>query len=250
MFGKDKNVKVPTGIEGLDKALEGGIPESNIVLLSGGCGTGKSTFCLQFLVNGALKYKEKGLYISTEQNEDELSRAASQFGWDLEELEKKKMLKIVHFDVVEGDDFLGRIYDIASGFGPKRIAVDSLTTFTDSLLVSNKEDKPYTFAKIATTVSPVPTTERIVVKSALYHLIKKLKLFKATVLMTSELPEKSDFLSADELSEFICDGVLILKVMTVGDSVVRTLEIKKMRYCAILGGAKTFEFCPSGIILT
>ena len=64
--------KVKTGIEGLDKALNGGIPFGNIVLVSGGAGTGKSTLCLQYLVNGITKFNEKGLYISTEQAKPEL----------------------------------------------------------------------------------------------------------------------------------------------------------------------------------
>ena len=75
--------RVKTGIEGLDKALNGGIPKKNIVLVSGGAGTGKSTLCMQYLVNGC-KMGEKGLYISTEQNESELKKAASNFGWDLD----------------------------------------------------------------------------------------------------------------------------------------------------------------------
>ena len=122
LLGKDKNAKVSTGIEGLDKALEGGIPESNIVLLSGGCGTGKSTFCLQYLVNGAIKHKEKGLYITTEQNKEEIYKAAAQFGWNLGDLEKKKLLKVAYFDVVtDGVDYLEKIYELGSEMGPKRI---------------------------------------------------------------------------------------------------------------------------------
>ena len=91
---------VKTGIEGLDKALNGGIPKKNIVLVSGGAGTGKSTLCMQFLVNGCTKYGEKGLYVSTEQNEGELKKAASNFGWDLDGLIKSRKLKIVYYYIL------------------------------------------------------------------------------------------------------------------------------------------------------
>lgn len=247
---EDKNEKVAFGIEGFDKALNGGIPKGNIVLLSGGCGTGKSTFCLQYLINGAIKYKEKGLYISTEQNKEELYKAASLFGWDLADLEKKNLLKVAYFDVVEGDGFLDKIYDIGSQFQPARIVVDSLTTFTDSILVSDENDKkPYTMAKIASTVSPMPKSERVIAKTALYHLLKKLKLFKATTIMTTELIEQAKALSADEVSEFICDGVVILEYLPVGKSVFRNMRIRKMRYTDHEKGALTYEITKDGITL-
>lgn len=240
------NSRVSTGIAGLDKVIGGGIPQKNVVLISGGCGTGKSTFCLQYLLDG-VKKKEKGLYISTEQTKEELFRAASLLGWNLEEYEKKKLLNILYFDVPNGADFLSKIYESASQFVPQRIAIDSLTTFTDSILISDDDNKPYTFTKIATTVSPVPMSEKIVVKRALYFLIRKLRLFNATVLLTSELPEKSDFLSADEVSEFICDGVIILRSLTVGETLSRNMEIKKMRYSSISAGTKSYELTSKGI---
>ena len=65
-------IRTKTGIQGLDKALMGGFPQGNTVLISGGAGTGKSTFCLQFLINGAALFGEKGLYVSTEQTREEL----------------------------------------------------------------------------------------------------------------------------------------------------------------------------------
>ena len=102
--------RVKTGIEGLDKALNGGIPTKNIVLISGGAGTGKSTLALQYLVNGA-KMGEKGLYISTEQTKLELYKTGASFGWNLEQLEKSNKVKIAYFDVVESDNFLEKIYE-------------------------------------------------------------------------------------------------------------------------------------------
>lgn len=47
--------RVKTGIFGLDEMMEGGIPRGNIILLSGTCGTGKSTFGMQYIYKGALR---------------------------------------------------------------------------------------------------------------------------------------------------------------------------------------------------
>lgn len=223
--------RTKTGIEGLDKALEGGIPFGNVVLLSGGAGTGKSTLCMQFLVNGAQKFGEKGLYISTEQEKSELIKAATQYGWDLEALEASGKLKIAYFDVVETDGFLEKLYELYTTFEPKRVVIDSLTTLTDSLLVSGiGEKEAFSMVQIAESVSPIPRTERIISKTLLYHLMKKLRLFDSTILLTSELLEGEKGLSADQISEFICDGVMILNYLGIvgGDS--RTIQIRKMRY--------------------
>ena len=48
--------------------------------------------------------------------------------------------------------------------------------------------------------------------------------------MSSELLEEAKGLSADEISEFICDGVVILHYLGVGSAEFRTLQIRKMRY--------------------
>lgn len=241
--------RTKTGIPGLDKALNGGIPQKNIVLVSGGAGTGKSTLCLQYLYNGAKQFNEKGLYISTEQTNKELYKTALSFGMDLEALEKQNMVKIVFFDVLETDHFLQKIYDLYMSFKPKRVVLDSLTTFTDNLIITSNEETAYSLIQVAESISPIPRTEKVMEKKLLYHLFKKLRLFDATMLLTSELLEESKGLSADEVSEFIADGIIILKSLTVGDTLSRTLEIKKMRYTNNEGGIKSYELKDKGISL-
>ena len=224
-------VRTKTGIQGLDKALGGGFPDGNIVLLSGGAGTGKSTLVMQFLLNGASLFGERGLYISTEQNREELHRAAEKFGWNLKELEDKNLIKILFFDISGGDDFLNRVDTIVGEFKPKRIIVDSMTTLTDALMISGiGEKEAFSMVQVAESVNPIPRTEQVMAKSILYRLIKELKKFKVTTLLTSELLEKYKGLSADGISEFICDGVIILYYLGIGASDSRTLQIRKLRY--------------------
>lgn len=224
-------LRTKTGIQGLDKALNGGFPQSNIVLISGGAGTGKSTLCLEFIVNGAKLFGEKGLYISTEQNQEEMERQASGFGWNLAELEKKGLFKFVFFDITGGDDFLKKVDAIVSSFQPKRIIVDSMTTLTDALMISGLGEKEsFSLVQVAESVSPIPRTEQIMAKTILYNLIKELRKYKVTTLLTSELFEDFNRLSADGISEFIADGVIVLYYLGAGAAVFRTLRVRKMRY--------------------
>ncbi len=243
--------RTKTGIEGLDKALNGGIPKNNVVLVSGGAGTGKSTFCLQYLVNGAKMYGEKGLYISTEQGKKELQKTAESFGWDLEQLELQNKLKILYFDVVESNNFLEKMYDAYTSFLPKRVVIDSLTTLSDHLLVSGMEERGgYSMVKVAETFSPIPKTEKMVSKELLYRLMKKLRLFDATILLTSELLEGQEGLSADQVSEFICDGVMVLTFSSIAGGSNRTLEIRKMRYTKFLEGINPMDMAKTGVTVT
>ena len=52
-----------TGIEPLDQKLGGGIPAGNSVLMVGSSGSGKTTFCMQFLANGA-RNGERGVFFT------------------------------------------------------------------------------------------------------------------------------------------------------------------------------------------
>jgi len=236
------------GIQGLDKALNGGIPEGNMVLVSGGAGTGKSTLCLQFLMNGANLFGEKGLYVSTEQSLAELRKQAASFNWDLDGLINKNMLKILYFDITKGDSFMKKLDETINSFKPKRIVIDSMTTLTDALLVSGiEEDSAFSMVQIAETVSPIPKTEQIIAKSILYRLILELKKHEVTTMLTSELFEGSDRLSADGISEFITDGVIVLNALAVGDQMNRTLQIRKMRYTPIEAGINSYSIMDKGI---
>jgi circadian clock protein KaiC len=241
-------VRTKTGIQGLDKALMGGIPEGNIVLISGGAGTGKSTLCMQFLINGAQLFGERGLYVTTEQTQSELRKAAEKFGWNLEDLENKNLIKIAYFDITAGNDFLAKVGALVQNFKPKRIVIDSMTTLTDSLLISGiGEKEAFSMVQIAESVNPIPRTEKVVAKSILYHLVKELKKYNVTTLLTSELLEEARGLSADEISEFITDGIIVLQALSVGGELNRTLQVRKMRYTAMDGGINSYGIGETGI---
>jgi len=241
-------IRTKTGIQEFDKDLGGGIPKGNIVLISGGAGTGKSTLCLQIAVNGATLFGEKALYVSTEQNRSEIYKQARGFGWNLEDLENKNLLKIIYFDITEGDSFLEKLETLLIEFKPTRLIIDSLITLTDSLLVSGiSEDKVFSMVQIAETVSPIPRTEKIVSKSILYHLFKVLRKYNITTLLTTELFEGTELLSADGVSEFIADGVILLHFLGVGGMESRSLQIRKMRYTPHAAGVVQYTFGRAGI---
>ncbi|MGD0328931.1 MAG: ATPase domain-containing protein [Nitrososphaeria archaeon] len=56
--------KIQTGLSELDNILGGGISKDFVTFITGGPGSGKTILSIQFLLNGATKYSDKGLIIT------------------------------------------------------------------------------------------------------------------------------------------------------------------------------------------
>ena len=136
--------RVITGIPGLDDILHGGIPKRNVVLLSGGPGTGKSIFGQQYLYNG-LRLGEPGVLVVLEEHPVQVRVSMSQFGWNVRPYEEKGMFAIVdaftagigeaakreRYVVRAPDDFQSLIDVLREAIrdvGAVRAVIDSVTT--------------------------------------------------------------------------------------------------------------------------
>lgn len=75
--------KIPTGVSGLDRVLEGGLPKEEIYLVQGDPGTGKTVFGLQFLLAGR-DLGETGLFFTLTQREGDLRDTAASHGWSMD----------------------------------------------------------------------------------------------------------------------------------------------------------------------
>lgn len=244
--------RVKTYVKGLDEILNGGIPKSSVVLISGGPGAGKTILCLQYLVNG-IKKGEKGLYITFEEDKNQIYDQAMEFGWDLKKLEKEKKIVIKNIQT----ETLGAMYEgmkkLIDDFKPKRLAVDSLSTFS---LYAHQIQK-------LTTLEKAPTEQRIffndkiinipvewdgvIIRRLVLDLVRELQINNITSLLTSEVEDDAKKYSKDGISEFVCDGVISLKKITIGSQAERTLQVAKMRRTSINSGIFSMNFTKSGI---
>ena len=214
--------RLPTGIKGLDKHMQGGWVKGSVNLVTGKTGTGKTAFCMSFLHEGALG-NEHGVYVTTEERvQDVKGDIKAMFGWDLDTLEKKGLLNFLSImptlptKVIGPDEvaqlvklYIFNIFDkiekAIMKAGAKRIVIDSVS------LVEMFIKDEY-FAKVA-----------------LMRLVDKLKGMDITALLTTTVPEVSEALSGKGIIEYIVDGIVKLDFIPVTEEFKRTLLIRKMR---------------------
>src|SRR5512143_1565989 len=141
--------KAPTGIQGLDEVTGGGLPEGRVTLVCGSAGCGKSLLAMEFLVHGAVRYGEPGVYMDFEETEKKLAANVASLGFDLPELTRRKKL-IVDYVSVERhqiqeageynlEGLFIRLSQAVKAVKAKRVVLDSIealfTGLTDSTLL-------------------------------------------------------------------------------------------------------------------
>jgi KaiC/GvpD/RAD55 family RecA-like ATPase len=77
-------MRVKTYIKGFDEKIEGGFPQPSSIMVFGPPGSGKTTFCNQFIYNG-LKIGEAALYITLSAPPTEIKDSMKKFGWKIED---------------------------------------------------------------------------------------------------------------------------------------------------------------------
>ncbi len=160
---QDQRRYLKTGIPGMDDLLGRGILKESIITLSGPTGCGKSTFAMQFLVEGALKFQEPGLYISLEDSKQALFLHMSGFNWELEKMESTKQLFFLDYPVYEVSQFLEKenaIGEIINTMGIERVVVDSIMPI--ALSFKNDDERKRGFMNLISNIRRWKTTTLIV----------------------------------------------------------------------------------------
>jgi len=86
--------KSPIGITGFDDITDGGLPKGRTTLVYGSAGSGKTLMAMEFLVKGAQKYDEPGVFIAFEETYDELTENFASLGFNLDDLVASKKLVV------------------------------------------------------------------------------------------------------------------------------------------------------------
>ena len=233
--------RTPTGIPGLDEMLGGGIPQGRVVLLVGAPGSGKTIFATQFLVNGINKYGENSAFVSLDESKQHYYSEMEKFGWDIAKLEREH--KFVFVDASPIRTIPGEVKIGKMTIGKKDFSLLSLIEGIKSG-VKAIEAKRVAIDPIASLIFQFP--EAIQRRNAVLDLVEALVETGGTCFLTTEL-RAPGLERAVQLEEYLAHGVIVLQTVQVGRSIVRSLQVEKMRETAIDMQPRPYKITSSGI---
>jgi circadian clock protein KaiC len=200
--------KIPVGIAELDEILGGGFPPRSLILLTGNAGSGKTILSVQFLHNGAVKYGEKGVYVSFAENREDFYRNMLSLGMDMRSLERKGLFTFMDMVTMRGEVALNiiteKIVEAVSELKAKRLVIDSLSALVQTMGIGET---------------------RVFLHTVLGRVTKSLGV---TTVALGEIPY-GEVKTGLGVEEFVADGVILLTHMDKTNSANRRLTIAKMR---------------------
>ncbi|QIP14270.1 KaiC family protein [Spirosoma aureum] len=205
--------KCPTGITGLDEITEGGIPEGRPTLICGSAGSGKTLFSIEFIVRGAMEYNEPGVFMAFEEKADELAINVASLGFDLDQLQKEKLIKLDHVRIERSEIEETGEYDLDGLFIRLGYAIDSIGA--KRVVLDTIENL---FAGL---------TNQGILRAELRRLFEWLKAKKVTTIITGEKGDGT--LTRHGLEEYVSDCVILLDHRISNQISTRLLRIVKYR---------------------
>jgi circadian clock protein KaiC len=207
--------KSSTGIQGLDELTGGGLPRGRPTLLCGSAGCGKTLMAMEFLIHGALRSGEPGVFVAFEETAADLTQNVASLGYDLDDLVARNLL-VLDFVYVErtaleqsGDyDLEGlfiRLGHAIDRIGAKRVVLDTIETLFLGL--------------------PNPA----ILRSELQRLFRWLKDKGLTTVITGERGNNPAALTRQGLEEYVSDCVIALDHRVNGMISSRRLRVVKYR---------------------
>jgi KaiC domain protein len=230
--------RVKTGIPGFDEILNGGIPRRNVVLLSGGPGTGKTIMSQQYLWNG-LQMGEPGIYVALEEHPVQVRINMAQFGWDVKPYERESVFAIV-------DAFTGGIGEAAKR---ERYVVRDPTD-VGLLIDVLKEAIRDTGAQrvVIDSVSTLYLTKPSVARSVVMMLKRVLSGLGTTSFLVSQVSVTERGFGGPGV-EHAADGIIRLDLDEIDGELKRSLIIWKMRGTRHSMRRHPFDITDKGIVI-
>ncbi len=205
--------KSPTGIKGFDEITGGGLPHGRSSLICGSAGCGKTVFGMEFLVRGALQYDEPGVFMSFEENEEDLIKNFSSLGFNLPTLIEQKNIAVDHVFIDRSEIEETGEYDLEGLFirlgmaidhvGARRVVLDTIESLFSGF------------------------TNEGILRSELLRLFRWLKDKGVTAVITAE--QGRGTFTRHGLEEYVADCVILLDHRIRDQIPTRRLRIVKYR---------------------
>ena len=224
-IGKVVIHRLQTGVPGLDEVLGGGIPEFSFNLIAGQPGSGKTTLAHQMMF--ALATPERPALYFTVLGEPPIKMLRYQQQFDFFSLDKvNRAIRFINLsEETAGGDLdkvMARILAEVQARNPGLVFIDSFR----AVVLAGQDGKPY-----------------VGVQKFVQDLGVLISSWQATTFLIGEY-----FSEHDPNPVFtVADGLIWLRQSVQGNSMVRKLEIMKMRGQPTLAGLHTFRITTTGM---
>ncbi len=230
--------RVKSGIPGLDEILNGGIPRRNIVLLSGGPGTGKSIMGQQFLYNGLLQ-GEPGILVALEEHPVQIRVNMAQFGWYVKDFEQKGLFAIV-------DAFTGGIGEAAKR---ERYVVRSVDDIGELIDVIRDAIRDLSAKRVVIdSVTTLYMTKPVIARNVVMQLKRVLSGLGCTSILVSQVSVTERGFGGPGV-EHAADGIIRLDLDEIRGELKRSIIVWKMRGTRHSMRRHPFEITNRGIVI-
>jgi len=227
--------RVKTGISGLDRLLGGGIVPGSNFIVKGTPGTGKTTLAMQYLVNGARKYNEPGIYLSTSQEIGNIADQFSMFDFKLDEL--------------AGDDeklLLSQFSEASfrkKGGGKKALQPKDLVEAVNFFLRGKTQYKRLVIDSVSTLVYNYSNPNEM-----RHELDRVFNFTKTQGLTTIYLTEDSNAANGFAFEDFLADGLIRMSDVEDRHKVLRRgMRVLKQRGSDIDRKLRQYQITKKGI---
>ena len=207
--------KSPTGIQGLDELTGGGVPLGRPTLVCGGAGCGKTLLSMEFLIHGALRFGEPGVFMAFEETVADLTQNVASLGFDLDDLVARRMLALDFVRVERSELAQSGEYDLEGLFIRLTHAIDSIGA------------KRVVLDTVESLFSGLPN--RAILRAELRRLFQWLKNKGVTTIITGERGNDPGAFTRQGLEEYVSDCVIVLDHRVIDMVSSRRLRVVKYR---------------------
>ena len=218
-----------SGVPGLDEMMGGGIPEGDVMMLTGPAGSGKTTFATQFVAQGLSQKESCVVAVFEEYPEAYLARAKTS-PIDFGKMIEADRLAVIYLRPLDlsVDEMLAEIFVEVRRLGATRVVIDSLSGFEIALA----------------------PTFRIDFRESLYRLVGALTATGVTIMMTAEVIDP--FAGAQFTSErvsFVTDDIVVQRYVEIEGHLRKVLAVVKMRGSDHATDFRAYSITATGAVM-
>src|SRR5581483_10589947 len=179
--------KLASGIETLDRLLEGGIERGTVTLLTGPSGVGKTTLGIQFMKEAAQRSERTAIY-AFDETRDTMMRRAEMTNTAVGAMMATGKLSILEIEALRygPDEFANMVKSDVIEFGTRLVMIDSVSGYRLSVTGDD-------------------------LQARLHALCKYLKNVGVTTILINELREINDFRISDTNISYLCDNIIYMR---------------------------------------